>query len=222
MRVKGLLCLSLVLFCAAFLSAQSPGSKSPEITFERNSVKVDGISSHGQVVWFSVAREVAEDDVADVVSRSGVRTDEDGDGKVVWELEGEVPLRSIWVAVDVATGRLAAASPTGYPLRQVGFRGRGLARGGGRSDEVQDVRHSAEILVVRPGKGAWRSSVSDGRGDDEDGIADGRIAAALDHLHPVAGAAEPPARFEPQDVVVVIDPIKMELTIEAPSPGVVP
>jgi hypothetical protein len=220
MRASGLLCLSLLFTLSTILSAQSAGPKAPAITIQKTSITVDGLTPQGQVVWFSVAREVADDDVATVVSRSDVKTDEDGDGKVVWELEGEVPLRSIWVAVDLATGRFAAATPAGYPLRRVGFRGRGLARGTQRSDHVEDARHSAEILLVRPGKGAWRSKVSDGRSDDEDGFADGQIAAALDRLRPVAGTAEPPSRFDPNDVVVLIDPIRMELTLQAATPEV--
>lgn len=221
MRFRGLLCLSLAFAWPASLSAQA-APKAPVITVQKTSVLVEGITPQGQVVWFSVAREVAEDDVATVVSRSDVMKDDDGDGKVVWEIAGEVPLRSIWVAVDLGTGRFAAAAPTGYPLRRVGFRGRGLARGTRRSDRVEDARHAAEVLLVRPGQGAWRSRVSDGRGDDEDGFADGQIAAALDHLSPVASTAPPPARFEPKDVVVLIDPIKMEVTIESAAPGVAP
>lgn len=66
--------LSLVLPAIAFAQPPSipPG---PAITFDESSVSVAGISPKGQAVLFSVAREVAEDDVATLVRRSQVLAD---------------------------------------------------------------------------------------------------------------------------------------------------
>ncbi len=212
--------LSVSVSAAALAQGVEPV---PKISFQAHSVTVEGISSGGRVVWYSVAREVADDDVATIVRRSGVRMDEDGDGSVSWDLEGDVPLRSIWVAVDLATGRVAAAAPVGYPLRRVGWRGRGLGRDGGRAaDRVEDVRTYADVLLVRPGEGAWRLTVGDGSDLDDDGAADGRLAVAIDRLRPVDGSAAEvaaPARFGPKDVVVLFDPNRMELTIDTQAAG---
>src|SRR5215203_5283914 len=208
--------LGLPPLLLALSSLSSAALAQPAITLQQRSVTVDGITAKGQVVWFSMAREVSEDDVATLVRRAEVQTDDDGDGRVVWDLDREVPLRSIWVAVDVATGRADAVSPAGYPLRKVSWRGRGLARDQVRSDRVEDVRSYAEVLLVRPGEGAWRLTVGDGSEQDDDGAPDGKIAAALDRMRPVTGLAieaEPPKRFGPKDVVVLIDPNRMELTI---------
>ncbi|HKI04138.1 MAG TPA: hypothetical protein VKK31_19315 [Thermoanaerobaculia bacterium] len=204
----------------ALSSLSSAALAQPAITLQQRSVTVEGITAKGQVVWFSMAREVSEDDVATLVRRAEAQTDGDGDGRVVWDLDREVPLRSIWVAVDLATGRADAVSPAGYPLRKVSWRGRGLARDQVRSDRVEDIRSYAEVLLVRPGEGAWRLTVGDGSEQDDDGAPDGKIAAALDRMRPVTGAvagtageAEPPKRFGPRDIVVLIDPNRMELTI---------
>jgi hypothetical protein len=216
------LVLSLSLSTAS-LAQQSPAvlpietPKELAITLQPRSVTVDGVTAGGQVVWFGMAREVAEDDVATLVRRAEVQTDGDGDGRIVWDLDREVPLRSIWVAVDLATGRAVAVSPEGYPLRRVSWRGRGLARGNPRADRVEDFRGYAEVLLVRPGAGAWRLTVGDGSEQDDDGAPDGKLAAALDRMRPLpgtaGGAAEPPTRFGPKDVVVLIDPNGMELTL---------
>lgn len=205
---------SLALLLSFAARAQTPaGAPVPQIAFQPRSVMVEGITAKGQAVGFSVSREVAEDDVATVVRRVQMLADDDGDGKVQWDLDREVPLRSIWVAVDLATGQVAAASPDGYPLRRVGWRGRGLGRGNPRADRVEDARPFAEVLLVRPGQGAWRLTVGDGSAADDDGQPDGKLAAALDRMVPVAGTAPPPSRFDRSDVVVLIDPNRMELVV---------
>lgn len=205
--------LSLCISASA-LAQPAGGLKALEITFQPRAVKVDGITAKGQVVWYSVAREVADDDVATIVRKSELTTDEDGDGRSQFDLDRDVPLRSIWIAVDLATGRYAVAAPEGYPLRRAAWRGPGLGRGNPRADRVEDVRTYADVLLVRPEKGAWRLTVGDGGERDDDGLPNGKVAAALDKLRPVTGAAEPPQRFEARDVVFLIDPNRMELVEE--------
>ncbi len=176
-----------------------------------------GITPKGQALGFSVARELADDDVATVVRRTQVLADEDGDGKVEWDLE---PRRA--VALDLGGGRPRRPArwppprPEGYPLRLVSWRGGGLGRGGVGADQVRDARSFVEVLLVRPGQGAWQLTVADGSAQDADGRADGKLAAALDRLEPVPGLpgiTGPPSRFDPSDVVVVIDPNRMELIV---------
>lgn len=207
-----LLCLALPSALAAQAPAATPA---PRITFEPQAAVVQGITPNGGVVWFSLAREVADDDVATLVRREKILLDEDGDGTVRFSLDREVPLRSIWVAVDLASGELTAAAPEGFPLQQVAWRGRGLGRDNARSDTVEDARPFAEVLIVRPGEGggAWGLTVGDGSITDEDGAADGKIAAALDQMRPLGQGAQPPQRFDPKDVVLLIDPNRMELTV---------
>jgi hypothetical protein len=205
--------LLLSLFLPAAALAQTPsGTPAPEISFQKSSVTV-AVAAGAQVVLFGVAREVAEDDVATVVRRSQVLTDDDGDGKVQWDLGLDVPFRSVWVAVDLATGQVATAAPAGYPLRRVDWRGAGIVRSQSRADRVEDARTFAEVLLVRPGQGAWRLTVVDGSAADDDGAPDGKLAAALDRMIPLAGTAEPPSRFDPRDVVVLVDPNRLELTV---------
>jgi hypothetical protein len=173
------LCL-LFLLLPALAAAQPPsGAPAPAITFQKTVVAVAGITPKGQALLFGVAREIAADDVATLVRRSQVLTDDDGDGTVSLDLGEEVPFRSLWVAVDLATGQVTAAAPAGYPLRLVSWRGQGIVRSSARADRVEDACTFAEVLLVRPGVGAWQLTVGDGSSSDDDGAADGRIAAAL-------------------------------------------
>ncbi|HEX6861566.1 MAG TPA: hypothetical protein VF414_02060 [Thermoanaerobaculia bacterium] len=195
------LAAGLVLL-AAPLSAVPPG-----ISFEPEAVVARGISSRGQAVWFSVAREISRQST-NIVPRHAIVADEDGDGAVRLELGQEVPLRSIWFAVDLATGETGVAVPEGFPLLEMELPGEAIPAALNRLDLE---RRFAYLLLVRPGAGAWQLRVGDGGASDEDGEPDGNLRAALSSLAPVQeGGSSAPERFSPRDVLLVIDPERME------------
>jgi hypothetical protein len=200
--VAGLLTLALPSGAAA---------AAPAITFAPQAVVASGVTPGGKVVWFSVAREISER-TATIVRRPRLAEDDDKDGSVRFELDRDVPFQSIWVAVDLMTGAAAIAVPEGYPLRLIDLPGRNLGHGGGKPDWVEDTRGYVDILIVRPGEGAWWGTVGDGGEADDDGAYDGRLVASLARLNGV-GASPPgaPQHFNPHDVVVVIDPNRMEV-----------
>ena len=195
----------------------------PVISFAPEAVTVSGLTPGGKVVWFSVAREIAER-TATLVRREKIAADEDGDGAVTLELGRPVPFQSIWVAVDLATGASAVAVPEGYPLRLIELPGHSAGRGGGgQPDWVEDGRGFVEILLVRPGEGGgvWGATVGDGGEADDDGAYDGRLVVSLARLRGVGSISlAAPERFSPRDVLVIIDPNRMEVglrqLVEAP------
>lgn len=188
---------------AAPLYAANP----PEISFEPAAVVARGITPHGQAVWFGVAREISRRST-NVVPRHAIAADEDGDGMVRLELGQEVPLRSIWFVADLATGETGAATPEGFPLLAMDLPGEAIPAALNRL-EVQ--RRFAYLLLVRPGVGAWQLRVGDGGASDEDGEPDGTLRAALSSLTSVQEGGPPaPERFSPRDVLLVIDPERMD------------
>jgi len=194
--------VGLVLL-AAPLAAAAP----PEISFEPDAVVASGISPKGQAVWFSVAREISRQST-NIVPRHAIGADEDGDGVVRLELGQEVPLRSIWFAVDLATGETGVAVPEGFPLLEMDLPGEAIPAALNRLD-LQ--RRFAYLVLVRPGVGAWQLRVGDGGASDEDGEPDGTLRASLSRLTPVEeGGPTAPERFSPRDVLLVIDPERME------------
>jgi hypothetical protein len=196
------LAIGLVLL-AVPLSAATP----PQISFEPEAVVARGISPKGQAVWFSVAREISRRST-NVVPRHAIVADEDGDGTVRLELEQEVPLRSIWFVVDLATGETAVAVPEGFPLLEMELPRRAIPAALNRLDLE---RRMAYLLLVRPGVGAWQLRVGDGGASDDDGEPDGTLRATLSSLTPVKeGGPPPPDHFSPRDVLLVIDPERME------------
>ena len=179
-----------------------------------DSLAVTGVSAGAKVAFFGIARDVDPDDVATIRRTAEVVGDDDGDGQVALDLKRPVARRSVWIAVDLASGDSDAAAPEGFRLKKVNFRGRGLAARSDGRDVIEEDRPLVELLVARPGVGVWTARLGDGGPDDEDGAADGKLAAALDHMEPLAGTRTPaPAQFEKDDVVVLVDPNALEMTL---------
>jgi hypothetical protein len=190
----------------------------PALLYEDQAVVVSGITPGGQAVWFSLSKQI-EGYMAHFVTRQDLLADTDGDGVVRFELDRTVPLQSLWVAVDLASGEAAVGTPEGFPLRDASEapgHGRGVA---GRPDWVETGRELLSFLVVRPGAGAWTLSLGDGGANDEDHAVDGRLTATLARLRAVGNSPSPPERFQPRDLVFAIDPDRMEiLTERIPAP----
>lgn len=183
------------------------------LKIETDHLAVTGATPQGRVVFFGVARETDPDDVVNVSPWAEIRTDDDGDGRIGLSLGRPVAVRSAWVAVDLAGGDFDAGAPEGVRLKKVPFRGRGPGRRPDGRDALRDARGLAEILVVRPGTGAWTLRLGDGGPTDEDGAADGRIEAVLDRMEPLDGSPPPPQTLQKDDVVLILDPNLLEMTL---------
>jgi hypothetical protein len=185
----------------------------PALTFEGNAVRAAGVTPAGKVVFFGVSREGQQARLR-MTSREEILEDSDKDGVVQLDLGQPTPFRSIWAAVDLASGEYIISSPSGYSPTVLDFPMAGLRRPGGvpgKPDRLDDRRYSLEVLVVRPGQGAWRQSLGDGDASDEDHAANGRIEWAAARGRAVRGGPAAPEDFDPGDVIIAIDPTRMEL-----------
>jgi hypothetical protein len=195
----------------------SPDKSKPRIEFGSNEVLATGITPGGSVAWFSVAREAAPF-VAVMARREAIVTDSGGSGIVSFDVGKPVPECSIWVAVDLASGEFAVATPPSYPLREVAlppgaFRN---APNGKLARVVQDS-HLLDVFVARPGMGAWVATLTDQ--EDQAAPTYGSVAVVLEHLQPVGATAAAPEQFSAGDVVVVIDPEQMTVaSVRAAGP----
>ena len=86
---------------------------------------------------------------------------------------------------------------------------------GGAPDLLQDRRELIEVLLVRPGQGAWELTVGDGGPADEDGTGDGHLQASFSRMNPLASLAAPsaPAKLAAGDLLVVVDPETLEVSV---------
>ena len=206
----------------ALLGAIPAGAAPFRVTLEADAVVVSGMTAKGQAVLLGVTRVIEPDDFQVVRRHLQVLADDDGDGTVRYPLEGGIPLRSLWAAVDLKTGDYDAAAPEAFGLRRVNWRGRGPLRRADGKDAVEDRRPRLELLVVRPQAGAWSLRVRDGDASDGDGVIDGRLQGILERMEPLAASPPPPSLFQADDLVIGLDPAAMEITLFKVPQGLQP
>ncbi len=193
--------------------AAVPLAAQPKIEFEKDAVVARGVTQGGSVVWFGVIRD-RPGWINRVVRRDALETDSDGDGAVRLDLGRPVAPKSIWAAVDLASGAFAVATPEGTPRREVELPASALrSSAAGVVETIEDARQFLEILVVRPGEGSWTLSVGDGGASDGDLQSDGSIRASLAAMRPAEATKMAPSQLLPGDVVVVVDPRLMEFYV---------
>lgn len=198
---------------AVFLAV--PAMAALQVTLEADAVVATGVTPGGKVVLLGVTREIEEDDVPVARRHLEVLADTDGDGTVRYPLSGGIPLRSLWAMVDLASGEAGLAAPEELGSRRVDWRGNGLQRRTDGKDSVEDQRTLLELVLVRASAGAaWALRVSDGDDSDGDGLINGRLEGILDRLQPLDGSAPAPAVFQPGDLVLALDPSRLEITLE--------
>jgi len=235
LRKTGQWLVPLVALFAVLAPAQARGATVPlgkaasdpadlEITFEEAAVVASHLSPGGDAVFFSVARE-PQGYYNRIVRRSGVEV-VDALGQARFEVaEGEVPLKSVWVVADVASGGVSVAAPEGFVLQEVPFPSRAFEVGA--PGVVNRLRHAAEevdLFMIRPGEGAWSLRAWDRSPRDRDDEDDDQVVTSLEDLEPVTEPGlPPPGRYGAGDVIVVINP--RDLTYYAtrllapPQPG---
>src|SRR6185295_5975461 len=133
-------------------------------------------------------------------------------GDARFALDRSVPYKSIWVAVDLASGSSTAATSRGFPLREVTLPSAYLLPGGGalQTDAIQAGWDAVEALVVRTKAGAWGYSAGRGGTSDEGG-GGGLLRFSLDRMHSLGAATAAPPRLDPADLLILIDPNEMLL-----------
>jgi len=133
-------------------------------------------------------------------------------GAVEYKPERALPYRTIVVAVDVETGRIAIGGPADYEVQVRPFPTETLRRDNEGVRGVEDVEiPRAEVLVVRPKGGAWTLSAAEGATGDKDERHDGKLALDFESANPIIGEIAAPKRLKQKDVVVLIDSARLEV-----------
>jgi hypothetical protein len=206
---RQIFCALLGVLSAAAAVAQTPAPVA--VTFETNAVVASGITPGADAAFFAVLQVPEEFSVASM-RRDEMVADSDGDGVVRLEMPDGVATRSIWAVVDVRTGNYALAVPHGYRLRLAeDTDDHGMRRDNkGHVSHIERVMGYAEMLVVRPGEGAWLGSAGQGAPSDADFTDDGKLTLDFDELVPQGKAGPSPGQLQPGDTVVLIEPVEMQ------------
>jgi hypothetical protein len=223
------LCALTLLLTATAASAQTTNPSPPlTIGFAEREVVASGATVGGKVAWFSVAKEIRNS--AALLKRRDAIVEAGATGEARFVLEGPIPPLSIWVAVDVASGRFVVVPAPNLERRELQLAPDAFQPGARGSDDVlRDTYEFLEVALVRPSKGdrglagAWAGTVGDGGRSDGDGRSNGEVVLPLSRLRPIGQSAEllPPA-WAPGDVVAVIDPNAMAVQVATVSPGARP
>lgn len=197
---------------SCFFAASLGGA--PVITFTATGATAAGLRPGAEAIWF--VRSVTELNGWPSLSRAlHVTPDTDGDGTVA--VEEKVPGASVWVVVDFATGAYAVASPSEEVwVRELRERGNGWRAGGAHVDfRVSDV----DVLLVRPGRGAWTMRSGQGGPFDGDGLHDGNLRVRLSDLKKVHGDDPTPPVAIPGDLLIAIEPSELLLYVRSAQEG---
>jgi hypothetical protein len=129
------------------------------------------------------------------------------DGSFTLKMKSLAPLASMWLLVDMATGRYTMSSPPGFSPRRVAYSGNALKSNGlGEVKHIETYLSVAEVVLIRPGTGGWTMSAVDGGPRDDDHKADSRTQFLSDAMTRIGDSPEPPKKIEKGDIVFVLDP----------------
>jgi hypothetical protein len=122
-------------------------------------------------------------------------------------LPRDVPPLAVWFAVDETTGDLAVNIPPGSLARELVLDPATLKKDSeGNISRIRFPFLVADMVLVRPGEGAWRASVIDGGPRDGDGAEDGGATVVLDALALMEQGKKPPHAVKKGDVIIAISP----------------
>jgi len=185
----------------------------PTIRFGSGVVIVEGATPHGRVDLCGIGLGFESGQQSLVYVENENRAD-DG-GQIAFPAE-KLSFQSIWIALDVTSGKYSIASPPGFSPRRMPTPPTAIAPDG---RHIRDDRPLINVFVGRKGAGAWLARAADGADADADGPKNGRVSAALERLAALGETAAAPQKLTPGDIVFVVDPRFMEFWSTEIQPG---
>ena len=203
---------SLPLLLLTLLLTARSAEAALTMTFGPTGPVVSGATAAGQVAWLAVAltprqyfQDIAEYREAQAADASGTAT---------LELTSDAPRRSVWVAVDVASGDFVVGTPEDYPIIQESLGSAQLAFDSqSQATGLLLEQEQARVLMVRPGVGAWSVKAFDGEAEDLDAEVNSALALSVAALEPMtlSTSAAPPS-IAAGDVLIYLDPSRLAVS----------
>lgn len=196
--------IALLLLATGAFAAQ-PSPQTLTLTFNDDSVAVGGAQPSHPIYLFGMARE-AKAFITNLQPYETKLTDSTGAGKVSYPFNKQRSWRSVWLAVDLASGAAVAGSPASYPSTAVTLDGKELKKDpGGEIAEIAADGSMVQFIVVRPGVGVWGELVVS-QGPLDEGSDNNKVNLSVYKLQPLAGTTDAaPKKLKKGDVVFVLD-----------------
>jgi hypothetical protein len=208
--------LAAVLSIAALAAAVPARAGSLLLTFGDRSVTVSGATPGGNVVLFDIAKE-ASGSVVPVPTKTGqaiVLHDDDHDGTVLFERERTIPLLAIWVAVDLASGQWVANGSPGFEPQTIALETLAKQDNAGQLRKLSALVPEMDVLLVRPGTGAWRIYAAKTSGLDENAHGERSLQIDVGQMIPLSASLPKPDALHQGDVIVLIEPQSMRFAVQ--------
>jgi hypothetical protein len=208
--LSALVALSTIIVPQA--SAGTAGS-GISVDFSDGAVTASHITIGGSVAFLGISREPAPTTPPMIrnVTLTEVIVDEDRDGVVRLDLGSTDRKVGIWAVVDVESGSYAVGPTPGYDVENVGLDARGLKRdNAGQLRKFEWPLSEMEILLVRPGVGAWYLYAAKHGPDDEQKDSPDALRIDVEKMSPLGGASEKAKGLRNGDVLAIIDPRWMQ------------
>lgn len=202
------LLLILILGASTTCLAAQP---EPAIAFGATSVRVSGLTPHGSVVLVGVTHE--PDNAMRRVTRYGEILTADADGTATLELKRGVPPSSVWAAVLIPTGRVAAAGGPNVGLREFAVRPQSFRRNASRDVDALGLGITNASVLYVLGSKVWMWNGIDGAAGDDDAIANETLVLKAGKGKSLSSDPESPPAFRPGGTLVVIDPTRLEIAV---------
>jgi len=203
--------LTIRLFMVSAMASLGGTASSTEsvlplsVTVAGDQITVTDAEPNGAILFIGSAR--GYENYTSVLRRHRALLPADAGGTRSLQPVGGVAEDSVWVAVELASGRYGTSATPGRPVRELAMGPSALQRpGGGQSPKLVSQLPYAYFVLVRPGTGAWESTAGDGGTQDHDGNVDGAIQLALADLVQIRDAGPAPADVLPGDLLIVFSP----------------
>jgi hypothetical protein len=160
-----------------------------------------GITPGSDAVWFGITMDTFNS-TRRLKRHAAVVADSDRDGTVLYELP-EISRFSLLFVVDAKTGEYAVFRAEGVDAIEHDLRGKTWRAGLEDFDLHADV---LEVLVVRPGEGAWTTSAMEGGANDGDGRRNGKFRLKVRDMDPIVTTNnKPQSKVRRNDLLIMID-----------------
>lgn len=135
-------------------------------------------------------------------------------GELVLSPRGGVPGDSLWIGVDVQSGRFGVVSPGPLPPRELPFADDALKNdNNGQLKKLVFGLPLSYLVVVRPGEGAWELTAGDGGRHDTDLSADGKTEMSIDDFRPLSDGLPALSQFRRNDLLLVFSPDQVAFSV---------